>query len=84
MSDINELNKELQTIIADTGTPAAARAAQITDDIAVRYADLAESVPSFKEVVDMAVKIKTSGATEGENGVMWGEVIRLVHNMLNA
>jgi|GEM_PF-2896826 len=84
MSDINELKRELQTIIADTGTPAAARAAQITDDIAGRYGDLAGSVPTFDEIVDMAGRIKASGATEGENGVMWAEVIRLVHNLLDS
>ena len=84
MSDINQLKVELQTIIADTGTPAAARAAQITGDIAGRYGDLSGSDPNFDQINDMAGKIVASGATEGENGVMWGEVVRLVHNMLDA
>jgi len=84
MSDINQLKKELETIIADTGTPAAARAAQITDDVAGRYGDLAGSDSNFDQINDMAGKIVASNATEGENGVMWGEVVRLVHNMLDA
>jgi len=84
MSDINQLKKELETIIADTGTPAAARAAQITDDIAGRYGDLAGSDPTFDQINDMAGKIVASNASEGESGVMWGEVVRLVHNMLDA
>jgi len=84
MSDINQLKKELQAIIADTGTPAAARAAQITNDIAPRYADIAGSDPNFDQINDMAGQIVASGATERENGVAWGEVVRLVHNMLDS
>jgi hypothetical protein len=84
MSDINQLKKELQAIIADTDTPAATRAAQITDDVAGRYGDLAGSDSNFDQISDMAGKIVASDATEGENGVMWGEVVRLVHNMLDA
>ena len=84
MSDIKLLVKELKNIIANTGTPVVARAAQITDDIAMRYADLEESNISFAQVVAMAEKIKASGAIDWENGVMWGEVIRLVHSIANA
>ena len=84
MSDINQLKRELQVIIADTGTSAAARAAQITNEIAPRYADLAGSDPLFDQINDMAGQIVASGATERENGVAWGEVVRLVHNMLDA
>ena len=84
MSDINELSKELQAIIANTGTPVAARAASITDDLANRYADLVNANPAFSQVVDMASKIKASGATERENGVMWGEVVHLVHGIANS
>ena len=84
MSDINELKKELQVIIANTGTPVAARAAQITNDIAGRYGDLAGSEPNFDQINDMAGQIVASGATERDDGVAWGEVVRLVHNMLDS
>jgi len=84
MSDIKQLIKELEAIIADTGASVFVRASSITDDIAARYADLAEGYPLFSPIVDMAGKIKSSGATEGENGVMWSEVIRLVHTMADA
>jgi len=84
MSDINQLKKELQVIIADSGTPAAMRAAQITNDLATRFADIAGSDPTFDQIKDQAAQIVASGATERENGVAWGEVVRLVHNMLDA
>ena len=84
MNDVKQLTRELEVIIGDTGTPSVVRAGSITDDIGARYAGLADSHPVFKEIVDMAGKIKASGATEGENGVMWGEIIRLVHNLGNA
>jgi len=84
MSDINELTKELQTIIGDTGTSVESRAVLITDDIANRYGDLVDSNPSFSQIVDMAAKIKASGATERENGVMWGEVVHLAHALANS
>jgi len=84
MSDINELIKELEIIIGDTGSSVESRASMITDDIANRYADLVDSNPSFSQVVDMAAKIKVSGATERENGVMWGEVVHLVHAIANS
>ena len=84
MSDINQLNDELRVIIADTQTPIVVRATQIVDDLMGRYADLIETDPNFQAVGEMAVKIKTSGATEGENGVWWGEVIRMVHTMLDS
>lgn len=84
MSDIKQLTEELRIIIANTGTPVLVRATQITDDLAKRYADFAKAHVLFSQIVIMAAKIKTSGATEGENGVMWGEVVRLVHHMLDA
>jgi hypothetical protein len=84
MSDIKQLIEELRIIIASTGTPVVVRATQITDDLAGRYADFAIAHVLFSQIILMATKIKTSGATDGENGVMWGEVIRLVHHMLDA
>jgi len=84
MSDINQLNDELRVIIADTQTPIVVRATQILDDLMARYADLSESDPNFQAVGDMATKIKTSEATEGQNGIWWGEVIRTVHTMLDS
>jgi hypothetical protein len=84
MSDINQLKNELRTIIADTGTAPAARAAQITNDIAPNYEDLAGSNPNFDQIKDIAGQIVASGATEREDGVAWGEVVRLVHNLLDS
>ena len=84
MSDVNQLIKELKDIIADTGTPILGRATQITDDLSQQYADLVDANPTFSQINDMAGKIKASGATEGENGVMWGEVIRLVHTLADS
>jgi hypothetical protein len=84
MSDIKQLAEELRIIIANTGAPVVVRAIQITDDLAMRYADLIKLNPTFSQLFDMAEKIKSCGATEGENGVMWGEVVRLVHHILDA
>jgi hypothetical protein len=84
MSNVNELREELRVMINDTATPVASRAAQITDDLSLRYADLFQNDPSVQPIGQMAAKIKASRATEGENGVMWAEVIHLVHQLLDS
>lgn len=83
MSDMSQLGKELRIIIANTATPIEVRACQIVDDVMVRYADLFDTDPNSQAIGDLATKIKTSKATEGENGIWWGEVIRVVHVVLN-
>lgn len=81
MSDLNQLIKELDVMIAETGTPAKVHASQIVDDLLLRYADIYENDPTFRSIGDMAIRINTSNATQGEDGVMWAEVIHLVHTL---
>lgn len=81
MSDLSLLIKELTEMIADTGSPIEVRAGHIVDDLMIRYVDIYENDPTFKAIGDMAIKIKESRATNGTNGVAWGEVIHLVHKM---
>lgn len=83
MSNLNELHNELREIIHNTQSPIITRASQITDDLMVRYEDLFGEDDSLKSIGDIATRIKDSRATEGENGVMWSEVIHLVHGLLN-
>lgn len=61
-------------MVADSGTPAEVHASRIVDDLLVRYADIYDSDPTFRAIGDMAIRINTSQATEGEDGVMWSEV----------
>lgn len=84
MSSLIELDKELRIIIANTSVPIEVRATNICEVLSMRYVDILEENLSFQAICDMATRIKTSKATEGENGVMWAEVVRLVHKMLDA
>ena len=84
MSNLHDVAEELRNIIHDTSKPVEVRAAQITDDIAMRYGDLFATHPGLQAIGQMAGKIKASGATEGEDGVMWAEVIHQVHILLDS
>lgn len=63
---------------ADSGTPAEVHASKIVDDLLKRYADIYQSDPTFRAIGDLAIKINTSRATEGEDGVWWAEVERQI------
>ncbi|MES2631302.1 MAG: hypothetical protein V4611_05085 [Patescibacteria group bacterium] len=81
MSDRVQLIKELDNIIANTSVSTEVRSAKIVDDLLIRYADIYENDPTFHQIGDMAIKINSSRATQGEDGVWWGEVIHLVHRL---
>ncbi len=83
MSNLDELKQELRVIIGNTATPIEVRATHIVDDLSGRYADLFNTNPILRSIGQLATKIKTSKATEGENGVMWGEIIHEVHQLLD-
>jgi hypothetical protein len=84
MSNLNELKQELRVIIGNTVAPIEVRAMQIVNDLSARYADLFNTNPAIRSIGQLATKIVTSKATEGENGVMWGEVIHEVHQLLDS
>ncbi len=84
MSNRNELIQELGVLIKETSTPIEVRAAKVVDDLLIRYADIYQNDPTFRSIGDMAIKIHTAKATEGENGVMWAEVIHLTHKMMES
>lgn len=78
MSDLTQLIRELNDMVADSGTPAEVHASRIVDDLLIRYADIYQSDPTFRAIGDMAIKINSSRASEGEDGVMWSEVMHQV------
>jgi hypothetical protein len=84
MSTIDEIKTELRNIIGETQTPPHARATLIVDDLMNRFGDDFDSNPMLQPIGDLANKIKDSGASEREDGVMWAEIIRLVHNVLDS